>query len=376
MGRTTKLCLAALLLVCFPAVAYADAGTPLMWAGMFHLALGNLLLGVGEGLLLAWLFRRSHRRRSGKRCVAAMIAANYFSAWVGGVLLALPIPRPQWLDIYHVRQWLACMVVMTYALTLVLEWPFVAFCIRKCDGWFRKSIWGSLIVQSASYAILFGWYWASSATSLFSGASIVPPSAIRLSKDVVCYYISSDGREVYSQDFGQPGPTKIGSLKPSTEPTALVISGSANGQALFAGKAEPFGEYSSEGDRLANLKCNVADPPTVGLRPGGPIPRFANDNSAWEFTFGWMAGRLDGRNARTGQNVSVGLETPFLRWPVSCPTQLPTGQVVFQLGADQICVFDPAAGKVALLARGRQPLVIIKQPLHVSTSRTAQNTVK
>jgi len=28
----------------FPQPAMANAGTPLMWAGMFHLAIGNLLI--------------------------------------------------------------------------------------------------------------------------------------------------------------------------------------------------------------------------------------------------------------------------------------------------------------------------------------------
>jgi hypothetical protein len=68
------------MLAFWPAVAYADAGTPLLWASAFHLFLGNALIGVAEGWLVAVLFRQ----KAGS-CVAIMIAANYFSAWVGGV---------------------------------------------------------------------------------------------------------------------------------------------------------------------------------------------------------------------------------------------------------------------------------------------------
>ena len=77
-GRTIKLWLPVIVLAFFPAVARADAGTPLMWAGTFHLLFGNAIIGVAEGLLLAVLFRQK-----GAPCVPIMIAANYFSAWVG-----------------------------------------------------------------------------------------------------------------------------------------------------------------------------------------------------------------------------------------------------------------------------------------------------
>src|SRR5262245_60705590 len=65
----------------FPKHAWANAGTPLMWAGMLHLAFGNLLIGIGEGYLLSRWFSVPERRG------AIMILANYFSAWVGGFVV-------------------------------------------------------------------------------------------------------------------------------------------------------------------------------------------------------------------------------------------------------------------------------------------------
>jgi hypothetical protein len=49
-----------------------------MWAGMLHLVFGNFLIGVGEGLVLAWVIKL-------RKIVsmALMIAANYASAWIG-----------------------------------------------------------------------------------------------------------------------------------------------------------------------------------------------------------------------------------------------------------------------------------------------------
>ena len=70
-----------------------------------------------------------------------------------------------------------------------------------------------------------------------------------------------------------------------------------------------------------------------------------------------MMGHLVGDNAKKGRKVDVSLDTPFVRWDIDYPTQLPSGQVVFQLGRDQICVLDPNQRKVALFARGRWPVI-------------------
>ena len=38
-----------LLGLCVPITLSANAGTPLMWAGILHLILGNLMIGLLEG---------------------------------------------------------------------------------------------------------------------------------------------------------------------------------------------------------------------------------------------------------------------------------------------------------------------------------------
>ena len=40
-----------------PRVAHANMGTALMWAPIFHLLFGNVIIGLGEGLALGFLFR-------------------------------------------------------------------------------------------------------------------------------------------------------------------------------------------------------------------------------------------------------------------------------------------------------------------------------
>jgi len=54
-----------------PSIAYADAGTPLIWATLFHLLIGNAIIGIGEGLLIAHLFKARK-----KAIIWSMIAAS------------------------------------------------------------------------------------------------------------------------------------------------------------------------------------------------------------------------------------------------------------------------------------------------------------
>src|SRR4051812_30634389 len=72
--------LLALLLV--PATACADAGTPLMWANLFHLFFGNLLIGLFEGVLTARIFRTGYWPS-----IVFLTGANYVSAAAGKILI-------------------------------------------------------------------------------------------------------------------------------------------------------------------------------------------------------------------------------------------------------------------------------------------------
>ena len=191
----------------WPAVAVANAGTPLMWARGIHLFIGNLAIGIGEGCLLAILFRKR-----AAPCIGVMIAANYFSAWIGGALLTPKLSDSLGLDLNNAWRWLWIMVVAAYFLTVLLEWPFVAFCLRGSSGWLRKSIGGSLVVQTASYLVIFGWYWAASGTSLYREVAIVPAAEIHVPKGTVLYFIAHDDGDVYALDLSQEAPRKVHEL--------------------------------------------------------------------------------------------------------------------------------------------------------------------
>ena len=113
----------------------ANAGTPLMWAGMLHLVFGNFFIGVGEGLVLAWVFKL--RKIA---AMALMIAANYASAWFGLSWLQSQFTQSLDLELYNAWRWVWIMVGVSYLITLVLEWPFVALCFLRQRAWFRRRV--------------------------------------------------------------------------------------------------------------------------------------------------------------------------------------------------------------------------------------------
>jgi hypothetical protein len=61
--KVHRLILLSTFLLLITKNAFADAGTPLMWAGMLHLVVGNAFIGVIEGLLIASIF--NVRKKSG-----------------------------------------------------------------------------------------------------------------------------------------------------------------------------------------------------------------------------------------------------------------------------------------------------------------------
>jgi hypothetical protein len=94
----------------------------------------------------------------------------------------------------------------------------------------------------------------------------------------------------------------------------------------------------------------------------GQVPKLGNANaSAWEFQAGfWPIEGLHGTNKSTAEKVHISFETPFVAWNVRNAVHLPSDKVLFQLGNDQICVYDPLKKQVALLTRGRGPIALIR----------------
>jgi len=381
--------------VAFPRYAWADAGTPLMWARMLHLVFGNALIGLGEGLLLGWLFSVPKRKS-----VPVMILGNYASAWIGGLIISDAIVRALPMDLTNAWRWFWIMVVVSYCMTLILEWPFVAWCLRGTQDWLRRSLWASLLVQSASYVLLFGWYGMASGTSLYTTMNIVAPADLSLPESVLVYYIAPADGNVCRRQLVGGGEQKVYELHSTGRTDRLFVRPSTPDTNRWDLVARLGSKYRGDlrfVDVLTNLQVEAApdrrstdtdpdaDPMDEGRFTWGELPKLGSaTNSQWEFWDGfWPKMELQALNKATSERVGFRYETPFGALTVCNAVHLPSDKVLFQLGDDQICAFDPVTRRVALLWRGSGPVPVIdkvnvkqgepatgSQPIRSETNRT------
>ena len=202
----SKIILGLLAMLGLLCTALANAGTPLMWGAIGHLALGNIFIGILEGNILRW-------RNSGKgyQSVALMILANYFSAFCGMFIIGA-------LDALWARNWTLLnlktnfflIVVLLWLATVLLEWPFVWFAMGKELRRWVKALKISFILQSVSYALLVGWYMLCGNHSLLT-CKIVSPKEIGIPRNVCIYYIADDDF-IYKTHIGKDSPVKIAQL--------------------------------------------------------------------------------------------------------------------------------------------------------------------
>ena len=350
--------------------AFADAGTPLMWATMLHLVVGNAIIGVGEGLVLAKLFSLKKLKT-----VVVLIAANYFSAWGGGWFLESAIVRYLHMDLNNAWTWFWVLVAATYLMTLVIEWPFVAFCLRGKDGWLRKSLMGNLVIQTLSYVLLFGWYWMASGSSLYTKMQIVPAGELSLPESVLVYFISEKDGNVYAGNFSNIKSHQIFELNSTNENDRLFVKSSSTRTNYWDLMARI--EIDNNRDpKLVEIKNGLAKEAVSDWRADqnppkyegtwfsfGNVPRLGSaGKSDWEFETGfWPIEGLRGTSNLKNLHVHFSFETPFGAWNVRNATQLSGDDVLFQLGQNQICIFNPNTKRVSLLTYGRGPVAIIPE---------------
>lgn len=340
-----------------------------MLAGMFHLVIGNAIIGLLEGLAIALVFKRPKFKT-----IALLVLANYFSAWVGATLLreAIAIALPMDLNNLRLVFWTA--VLITYVFTLVLEFPFVVLVFRHDAQWLRKSAIGTLAVQTVSYVFLFWWYWHLSGVSLLNEVAVVEPGAISLPENVV-YFISAEDGDVYELRFAETVKvTKIYGLNSQGLDDRIMFrdfAGDKDSQELVV----RIDTHDSENPAIVPLGVVFSDASTPRSRGvnseyprenetwfnfGEALALGDAESSPWEFSTGfWAAEGIRGTRKDVGARAGFSFETPFGAWIVRNAIHLPTDKILLQLGDDQIVLYDPLTQRIALLAKGRGPTAAI-----------------
>jgi hypothetical protein len=342
--------LVSIAIALWPVSALADVGTPLVWGMAFHLFLGNALLGLLEGWLLARVFGLS-----AKRCAWWLVVANYLSAWCGMMLMGFLFERYA-TDIYSGLRISWLLVAGTYVLTLIIEWPFVAACFRGTQRWLTASVKGSLLVQSASYICLFGGYWLLSGTSLYTTMDVVSPTQMTRPSGVAMFFISAADGDVYRTDLSGSADIKVADLA-STDHWHDHLE-------LRACPADTnYWDLAVVGERREavvvwpRLTSQQQVPQKQAWRTtqynGWGVGAFQvgdATNSIW--SLGWTHWPDLGMWARDGSHtVRIAYGLPFGGWTPYRVVHLPHDQALLQLGR-QICLVDIPGRKIAMIKMG------------------------
>jgi hypothetical protein len=259
----------------------------------------------------------------------------------GKILEAIPM------DLNNAWRVVWLMVPIIYLLTIVLEFPFVALAFYRDPSWWRKSIRGSLVIQTASYALLFGWYWLASGTTLYTGNRVVELSSMSLPEQVVMYYIGEDDGDVYRRSLAGPAAEKVFDLDPTQTADRLLVRPSSADSTMWDLVLAPEGgsRWNTRMIREAFAAVAAPEPRSMDTDPPqydgtwfnfGEVPKLREARSSpWDLRTGfWAVEGLKGRREDTGARAGFAFRTPFRRWHVRNATHLPKDKVLLQLGKD------------------------------------------
>jgi len=335
-----------------------------MWASMLHLVFGNAIIGLIEGLLLAWIFKCSKWKS-----ILILVAANYTSAWAGGFFVTGYLATLPDITIETIQLWFLAFVAAAFVVTLLIEFPFFWFALRSREHPLRRALVATPVIHGVSYALLFGWYWMASGTSMMSKLEVVSADKMAAPESHALYFISRDGSKVLRMELSDSDSTQTVSeiaahhrndrlfVRPhdgSGFDLFVYLDSEVRGSETETRVLEAFSEQAPVEWRISEGHSEEAE----GSRSNfGPVPTIASVTD-WEFRTGfWPVEGVSGDNEKTGERFHYSLELPFIAWPVRNATHIAGDYVIAQLGDDQICMIHPASSRIALITRGKGPIV-------------------
>jgi hypothetical protein len=366
-----------------PSVAMANAGTPLMWMPGIRLVFINILIGVGEGLIISLVFRVFGRKGLGiVKCMGIMILANYFSMlfgefvllnWIGTVRTNIMGDQP----LYNAPNFIWFMAICTISITIILEWPFCYWTLKGKKFRLVKSLVASPLVHIFSYAFLVWAYLSVSSITIYTELDVERDLSLVKNTKAWIYYISVDDGDVYrirpdgtSKEFFYDANVKINDSKYGSYPSLFVWPSESDSswdlwlidndiKLLSKGfskntvkpKFTAYGSYSE-----IETIDDVVNKYYAHL--------FYSDFTAekepeWILEGGyWASAGLKATNKETQKSFRVAFETPFLKWNSLNFIYLDGDQIIYQLG-EQIVLLDLKQRKIGLITLGVGPVVTL-----------------
>jgi hypothetical protein len=333
-----------------------------MWASMFHLAIGNLFIGLFEAFLIRLCF---HIR--GKRLFINAVWANYTSSIVGAVLISYgsggiirwvggPLP------IYALGKIMVILAILSYLLTVFVEWPFYFAAMRKQATDWKRALRASILVNSASYLLLIGWYFMASSGPIDWGVKLVRPANMQPFPQARVLYFSPDGNSVMQMRLDGSAPSKLSALDARENWDALAFQPADRVNYVHL---EVFRTSDPREEAIAEMgPCRVATRPS-GFPWNSPYSSDdLQDSSArrWSLEGGFGYGGLWADDIATGSSrMIMSVDMPGLEWFMRSETILPDNQLVLELSG-QIIWVDLSRNIAAGIAAGSNPVVVLDEP--------------
>lgn len=318
-----------------------------------------MLLGGLEGNLIARWFGTSKLRS-----VCISMAANYFSAWCGGIPLCYFLASQDSITIVNIKTWFWGFVIIAFLLTLLLELPFIWLILRPTGASFRRVLSATVLIHIISYPLLFGWYWLVMDKSMLTRLEVVPAVELDLPTDFSLFYVSSDSHQVIqcALDGSQAKVVaevssweKGGFLEVQTKPSGgyqlVYRSGREDHTQMLM---DDFSAYLPE-----KFQMREGDDPPGG-RLWGDIPSMSPGNK-WRYSTGFWASYGLQRRQEGFQKEMYGVELPFATWFIRNAVHIKDDLVCFRLGDNQICALRFDRRQIALITRGQRYLAVRKK---------------
>jgi hypothetical protein len=380
--------LAALAAFSLSSPVLGDVGSPMMIARTMHLLFGNAIIGLLEGLLIAWLFRAPW-----KKCVPVLILGNYASA-ILGVSLASLARTHFFPTLYHgasiydleglVRGAFRISVAVSFLVTLVIEWPFCFWALGRSAARLSRWIRADLLVQSVSYACLLGLSSQLSRYDLFEAVRVDPSVVAEAGGGATIYYVSSEDGDLYRVRLDGRNRQRLRQLGLKDFHGTLMLQhedGAATWQLYLDQYPKP--ELLASDIRLPAIPGpNYAISTFREDASGKEMTRIRNrrlysralsyvpaPQQEWQVNVNSLLG-LRVWNERSGEKLTVSLDTPVGTWRVDYGTVLPGAKVVFEM-ADQILLLDIKTRRLGAIATGHCPVVVPDASSPTATSRSA-----
>lgn len=367
----------------------ANMITPLMFNQWMHLLVGNIFIGLLEGIVIAKVFKVRMWKT-----IAVLIIANYLSAAAAFALFGVAESRGPfvpWLFAEPLHQvslilWLGFGIA--FGLSILIEWPLVYTQFRDKPLSGKRSFQAVLLAQVVSYSLLAPAYWLQSENPLGQEVRIartldIPPETA----GAIVYFIGTDGdiyrmpltgrlaERVADMDVRRRGvrsyrqPVLYVAQQGAEERRVTVEDATLGAQhelryysgypAVYLASIVPLhGRTEFAYQALYDGTIETDYPATLSdfmmhgmvvtdLRP--PSER------AWSVQPRFHMG-MNVRNESAGESYRVAFQTVFDTWTVRTVTLLPGDIAVFEFGG-QVCVLDVPGRTIALLTRGWAPVV-------------------